>query len=239
MWMDVPGAPPTDSTHPTMIQCALMTETVDSVVGDVRVVRMVNDSVRLDMPGMPGTMPGTMQGMMRDMVVVMRRDSRGRVLSSEVRGPNVPASTMGGLSGTMGGLMSKNPGLPEPAVRLGETWIDSMPLDIGTEAVQSTGYARVVNRLDSLLTRGAARLAVVSATGLVHFDVEGGQMQMQGTASSEGDVTWDLTAGRMTRFRTTTTGTMRMPSVGMVMPFRMRMRLSLLDGAPEATTSCK
>lgn len=240
IFMSVPGDPPADSTRPFMLQCSDVTQTVDSSLGEGYIVRAVTDSARLEMPGAPGTMPTMLRDILRGMVVIQRMDALGRVLYSSVSGSNVPASTVGGMTGAMGGLSGRLPALPERPVRVGETWADSQPVVLATVGSRGTGWVRADNWLDSLVQGAGTRIAVVSASGRAQYDVTSSRMNMTVTGTSTGRVRWDLDHGRLVSVSSLATGQIRIPELGQTMPFRMMMTTVLVgQGAvPPPTPAC-
>jgi hypothetical protein len=228
IFMKMPGDTDADSTQPFMLQCTDITQTVDSSLGELSVVRAVTDSARLLMPGAPGTLPGAVRDMLRGMTVTQRVDSRGRVLFSTASGPYVPPSVTGGMTSAMSGLSGRLPALPEQPVRVGETWADSQPVALTTTGSRATGWVRIDNRLDSLTQVAGARIAAVSASGSAHYEVTSPQFSMTVTGTSTGQVFWDLDRGRLARMGSLSRGQVRIPELGQVMPFRMTMVMALV-----------
>jgi hypothetical protein len=227
IYMTTPGAPGADSMNPFMSQCIETTQTVDSALEGVLVVREVTDSARLSMPGSPGTVPTSLRDILRGMTVTRRMDTRGRVLYSSVSGPNVPPSPMGGMAGAMGGLAGRLPALPEQPVRPGDTWADSQPVVLATPGSRATGWVRIANILDSIGQFTGVRIAAVAADGAAQYDVTSSQFNMTVTGTSSGLVLWDLDHGRLLTISSVANGQIRIPELGQVMPFRMSLRTDL------------
>jgi hypothetical protein len=211
-----------------MTQCIDVTQTVDSTFGDLAIVRVVTDSAHLVMPGAPGTMPGTLRDMLRGMTAIQLMDSRARVLSTTVSGPNAPAGATGGMTSAMDGLSGRLPAFPEQPVRVGDTWADSQPVVLATPGSRGIGWVRTDNRLDSL-DQG---IAVVTASGSARYDVISPQLTMTVTGTSSGRMRWDLERGRLERAVSRASGQLRIAALAQTMPFRITMAMVLQPPGP-------
>ena len=227
IFMKMPGDSAADSTQPFMLQCTDVTQTVDSL-GEPGLVRAVTDSARLLMPGSPGTMPVMIQGMMQGMTVAQRMDSRGRVLSATVSGPNVPPSVTGGMASAMSAFSQRMPALADQPVRVGETWADSQSVNLAIVGSRGTGWSRLTNRLDSLTQQDGASIAAISARGSAHYDVDAPQFILTASGTATGQTFYDLGHGRPVRTTWRASGQMSIPALGQVMPFRMTVVTALV-----------
>ena len=208
-----------DSTVPSMRSTRFMTRTVNAVSGDTVTFVEVVDSARVETPGMPG-MGDRMAGQaaaMRGQTVTTRMDSRARLLSIEVTNPNAPdgsgAPAPGGPGGGGAGG-TRMPGrnqrpmfvLPEHAVRVGDTWTDSVVIGGAGPTEGPTNYLATY-KLERIEQRGNFRVAVVSMAGNMVSNSPNGPQTMLVT----GELAYDITGRRLVHMTMNMTGVMPTP----------------------------
>ncbi len=208
-----PGEPPSgDSARPTMHMIEFATESVTAVSGDTITVVRVTDSSRMEMPGL--NLPSAMLDSLspRGMTVTTRMDSRGRAISTEVKGSPQFEERMASIRRMLSGIDTSGEAsrgrslrLPDRPVRVGEMWADTLRL---RRAQGAPGGAAVATyRLERIETRDGRRLAVISS------DVVTPPMALQepvrlssGPMHTVGELQLDLDAGWIVRDSMTMTG---------------------------------
>jgi hypothetical protein len=182
---------------PELRTVSFWTRTVVAVAGDTVSMVDVQDSSVIEVPGASGQV--STRRMTRDQLAILRTvDSRGRVISMQVRFPTVLRNGIGdsirdGLSQQESG--SANGWFPEHAVHVGETWLE--PTE--PPGASSTRHLRVW-QLDGIEVRHERRVAVLSVS-----DVDSGRVPDDASRSmSRYEV--DLTNGWITRAWRTSTG---------------------------------
>ncbi len=198
MWTRLPSIPATDSATSTVRSTLSLTQTVVRADGDLRDVQVTYDSIRFEPPTMVemGRQAGQM---MQGLIVTMRVDPRGRVLSSDARGGALP--TTNGFSQMTNRGALQIPVLPEGAVTSGATWADSQSVALPVGASQSRTSLKVVYRLTRLERQPDALWAVISGSGTITS--EAGGMPMGSTGSIVSEFLLDLSAGRLVRATST------------------------------------
>lgn len=228
MFMHLPAMPAMDSTTPFMTQQIDLTQTVTALEGEVRVLRMVTDSLHTDMPALAGMIPTPPVDELRGMTITMRMDPRGHVLSTEVSGGNLPPEIARQLS-NVSSLGGRWPKFPEGPVRVGETWSDSQAISMPAGPAQVSGWMRITYRLERLEQNGAARIAVLSANGtLANSGGAGGAGRFAMTGTMTAENVMDLDAGRLVRMGFTMNAQMEAPQLGASVPVRMVMTMRLV-----------
>jgi hypothetical protein len=232
-----PGEPPSgDSARPTMRMIQFATESVTAVSGDTMTVALVTDSSRMEMPGL--NVPGAMLDSLNSLSLTMttRMDSRGRVLSFEMKGSPRLNAQMASIRRMLPG--SDTPGeaargtftrLPDRPVRVGETWADTSSLP---RALGGPGGAVVATcRLERIETRAGRRVAVISSDMVTPPMALDRPMRVSsGPMHTVGEVQLDLGAGWIVSRSMTMTGSTHteMGDVSM----RMVMRQTPLEEGP-------
>jgi hypothetical protein len=224
-----------DSTQPFQRTTLFNTRTLTNIVGDTLVFTEVVDSARLETPAMPqaAAFMGGMAQQMRGMTTTTKMDRRARIFDTEVTGgPMAGMAGMGGQGrgpgamggpGGMGGRRGPGAGgqgnpsrtmvfvLPAGAVRVGESWSDSMVIE------DQPGQPNSVFRSTFRLERMEGRVAVISINGSMDMPMEGAMATMATT----GEFRLDLDDGRLGTMTMTMSGTAQ-TRMG-EMPMRIQM----------------
>lgn len=210
-----------DTTLPTMRMTTFVTRATTGVSGDTLTVSETIDSARMESPAMPqmSGMFGAMAAGMSGSVTTTQVDTRGRIFSTLISNPNMPAAgaPRGGMSGGARPMFL----LPANAVRVGDSWTDSMATP-ATETDPATN-AIATYRLERLEQRGGTRLAVVSVNGNIALATTSGQRNLTMT----GEFQLDVTGRRIASVAVTMAGIMAMEQMGDV-PVRMVLSQSLI-----------
>lgn len=207
-----PGEPPSgDSAPPTMRMIQFATESVTAVSGDTITVVRVTDSSRMNMPGLDPS-SAMFDSLGRGMTITTKMDSRGRAISTEIRGSPWLDQQMASLRRLLPGTDTSGTAsrgtftrLPDRPVRVGETWADtsSPPQALGGP----TGAVVTTCRLERIETRGGRRVAIIV------FDVVTPPMRLDtpmrissGPMHTIGELQLDLDAGWVVGLSMTMTG---------------------------------
>ncbi len=228
-----------DTTQPMTRVTTQSTRTLTAIIGDTLVFTEVIDSAGMESPAMPqmAQMAGSMIAQMRGQQTVQKMDRRARTFSTEVtggmssmmgqpggggpgRGGRGGRGGPGGPGGGMGGQNDQRAVflLPERAVRVGESWTDSLVTTEGGNTTSMLWTYRLV-RVDS---RGGARVAVLDVNGTMAQQTPQGPMNM----SLTGQLMVDVTNGRLASFTMTMTGTVN-SQMG-EMPMKIQLMQSLM-----------
>ncbi len=190
-----------DPTTPMMRHELHTTSEVKDVVDEIRHVTLTIDSSRADSPAMPGV-AGVLPNL-SGIVQVMKIDTRGQVLESEMIDSTIPRGLRGSLDQVdrlSGAATSLN--LPENPVAVGDTWEvrDEVPIESPAGRVVTTTTRQY--KLDAIEVRDGFRHALLSIDGTIAQETEDDpdtpammQLSMTGTVSSTIDL--DLDAGRI------------------------------------------
>ena len=186
-----------DTTLPFMRMTMSMTRVLNARAGDTLIFVEVIDSAAMETPAAPqmSGMMGAVAGQLQGQTTTQRTDSRGRVYSSEVSGGmSAMAGRGGGGRGGAGGGGNQRPLylLPERAVRVGETWTDTMVTPASSPSEGPSTFAATF-RLERVEQHGASRVAVVSLNGT---QTMAGQQGPQ-TFNVTGEFQLDLTGHRL------------------------------------------
>ena len=193
-----------DTSLPTLVQIIHITQTVDSVEGDVRVVTTVIDSARMD--------------------------ARGRVLSAEVApNPNLPPILAGRVGGATRSLGRRGEvSLPMRPVHVGESWTDTLNAELGGgRGAPSEALVRTTYRLERIERRGASQLAVISVNGTIGLGAAGQPEAIAVSGSTTGEFVLDVSARRLARMTTEVNAQVESQAGGQV-PVRTRMMMALV-----------
>jgi hypothetical protein len=215
-----------DTTLPMMRITTISTRTMTGTAGDTLIFTDVIDSVAMESPAMPqmAAMMGAAISQLRGQTTTTRMDARGRIFGITINNPNGdPTGGRGNRMPGMGGGGQRTMfNLPAQAVRLGDTWNDSMnvasagPTDPATNLVASYRLERVDNR-------GGVGVAVVSINGsMAQVNPQGGQSRFAVT----GQFQLDLVNHRLAGITMTMTGVVT-SQMGEI-PMRMQMTQSLV-----------
>lgn len=219
-WMQIPGMP-SDTTKPTVTRTMFETRTVTAADAGARVVTTVIDSSAQDMGPMTGMMPAG--DLFKGITTTQHVDSLGEVRSSDVTAP--PDANPMIANGMRRQAGQRQFLLPARAVRPGDTWTSSDTMDLGTggggHAILDLTY-----KLERVERDGAARLATISLTGILHADSAGAVGAPDGRMS--GTMSLELGTGRVAHSTTTMTLQVRSPDGGTV-PMRT---VSTTDALP-------
>ncbi len=202
IWM-VSGILPSeiDLTTPTIRHELHTTLEVRAVVDEIRHVTLTIDSSRTESPAMPGV-AGALPNL-SGIVQVMKIDTRGQVLESEMIDSTIPSAVRGFLDQMdrlSGAATSLN--LPENPVAVGDTWEvrDEIPIESPVGRVVTTTTRQY--KLDAIEVRDGFRHALLSIDGTIAQETDDDpdtpammQLSMSGTVSSTIDL--DLDAGRI------------------------------------------
>jgi hypothetical protein len=222
-WVQIPGMTSGDTTEPTMQQTLFSTRSVTGVEGSVRTVTTVVDSSRMEMGPMGGGMPPG--DLLRGMTTTQQIDEWGRVLSTQVTPPpGLPPQMAQGISRS--GSRS-SPAMPDHPVQPGDTWTDSMVASAGEgPGDQVRTVTRLTLKLERVEQAGSAHLATVSLSGTIQSDTTAAAAPGAIFGTMSGEVTVDLSAGRITRSATTIDATVRTPQG--TMPMRSNILMEAL-----------
>jgi hypothetical protein len=232
MWTHTPQVTAADSATPTGRWIVTVTQVVARVEGDARELRLTYDLARIDTPGAPGK-PEQMANMMAGLASTVRMDTRGRVLSWEVNGGNVPPELQQVISQMSKSAQMQLPSLPEGAVAVGESWADSQSVTVPMGPGQVNTMTRLTNRLDRVEREGGAVYAVISGNGTLTMD--SGEAPVAMTGSIVNEVVLDLSAGRLVRATYVQDLLIVMSQTGQSLPMRMvttQVLVPIPPGAP-------
>jgi hypothetical protein len=180
-----------DATLPTMRLTMNVTQTLESVVGDTLTFSSSVDSVVAESPAMPQaakTLQASLPELRRSSSV--RMDSRGHVLAND-------SAAAGELPGGFGPSEHAF-GFPATAVRVGESWADSLPPL--PEAKGTPVRSRRSLSLVRIEPRGDSGTAIITMSGTVAV-VAGEEVREVPFA---GVMAFDLAAHRVTGLALTT-----------------------------------
>jgi hypothetical protein len=214
-----------DTTLPMTRISTFNTRTLAAVAGDTLVFSEVVDSVRFEAPAMPqmAAMLGSAANQMRGQITQTRMDARGRVFGFVTMNPNAAAGRGRGMGGGGGGGQRTMFILPAQAVRVGETWNDSMHVAASSETEPATNLVATF-KLERVDNRGGIRVAVVSMNGSM---AQAGGPQGDVRFAMTGEFQLDLNNSRLAGVNMTLTGTLNSPQMG-EMPVKMQMTQSLM-----------
>jgi len=190
-WIRIPGMPLLDTIAPTIAETLYTTLTSAARDSGKWTTSTVVDSSSVSMMGRAN--PGG--GFMRGTVIRQTWDSLGHVDSTEVipaAGVNAGMAERLRSEGLLGG---GSLGMPDRAVRVGESWSDSTSRTVSDAAGKRTLRAWVTYRLDSVEHNGAHRVAVVSSQMTISADALGASASGKGTGA--GSYRLDLDAGQL------------------------------------------
>jgi hypothetical protein len=214
-----------DTTLPFMRMTMSMTRVLNARAGDTLTFVEVIDSAAVETPAAPqmSGMMGAVAGQMQGQTTTQRTDSRGRIYSSEVSGGMAAMAGMGGGGrGGAGGGGNQRPLylLPERAVRVGETWTDTMVTPAASPGEGPSTFAATF-RLERVEQHGASRVAVVSLNGTQTMAAQQGPQ----TFNLTGEFQLDLAGRRLASATLTMRGIVK--SRDGEIPVRMEMTQSL------------
>jgi len=199
-----------DSTQPTTRTTLYLTRTLTNVTGDTLTFTETIDSARMESPAMPqmARMMGGAAQMMQGLTTTTKMDGRARIFEQHVSGGmsgDMGAGRGMGRGGRMGAQNRERPMwiLPRQAVRVGDSWQDSLVENGENGAPDSRMVATF--RLERLANRGGSRIATVGMNGTMG---RGGPEGMQ-TFELTGEFQIDLDAGRLSSYQMTMNGTIR------------------------------
>lgn len=205
------------------VQLMLMSQTVVSVEGDVRVVEMVIDSIGLDGPAAQAM--GAAADLLQGLRSRLRMDTRGRVLETTFPdgGENPLLERM---TSSMEQSMPAAVLLPEDPVEPGASWVDTsavtMPLEgASMEIVRNLRYSLVRVEIQD-----GARHAIISVAGTVTqtmLSTQMGGVAMESSGTLQGEIDIDLDAGRWVRNEIA----MAMVSEGPMLPGPMTIQVTV------------
>jgi hypothetical protein len=203
-----------DTTVPSMRTTRFTTRTVNAVSGDTLTLVEMVDSAKMETPGMP-QMAAMMSGQaeaMRGQSTTTRIDNRGRLLSVET-GNTMPGAESAPTP-AQGGRGMRMPGrnqramfvLPERAVRVGDTWMDSI-VTAGAGPTDGPTNFLATYKLERIEQRGNFRVAVVSMAGNMVTNSPNGPQTMTVT----GEFSYDITGRRLANMTMNMAGIMPTP----------------------------
>jgi hypothetical protein len=229
-----------DTTVPFQRMTTYATRTLTAVSGDTLTFQEVVDSAKAEVPGMPqmAAMAPSMAAALQGRTTITRMDDRARIYSQEVTGgmagmagaggqgmgaPGAPGAMGGGGRGTggagrMGGSARALFVLPARAVRVGESWADSVQTPGDGGAMTNTVATLTLVRVER---NGGSRIAVVSMNGNQVSQTPMGPQNFSFTS----ELQIDLTGHRLARMAMTLTGTVQ--SRQGEMPVKIQMTQSL------------
>ena len=163
---------------------------------------------------------------MRGMTTAMDMDTRGRV--QEIRYADEAVQRM--MGGAQMDFTSPNQLLfPEQAVGPGATWRDSGTTHMNTVMGSMSLFRDMTYRLERLEARGNARVAVISLTGSIRQEAQGGDMSMTSAGTLEGEIAYDLDASRWVTHDIAVTMLTESPALPAPMGMTITARGELVD----------
>jgi len=210
-----------DPALPTVRIAVWATRTTTSDDSGRVVYTDVVDSSRFDLPRIRDVQPqlAPTSDLLRGMRIQTRTDPLGRGVTTRVLvAPNLPPDLPVLIRGAQGlaitGLRLATFSLPAAPARAGDTWTDSLRYQLGADRdlrnmlLTGGGVGEATFRLDRVESRGAARVAVVSAAGQVIAAAQDAATAstMVVSTTSEGEL--DVDSGRLLRARTEMSGPM-------------------------------
>lgn len=205
-----PMAMSSDTTLPMSRITTFTTRQVSTVTGDTVTFGDVVDSATIETPAMPAmaAQMGNFAANLRGQTTTTKMDPRGKVVSIVVQNPN--AGMMGGGRGMMRNVPGRNQRamfvFPERAIRVGDTWSDSMLIAATAPEEGPTNFLASF-KLEGIEMISGVRVASVSFNGTMATNGPNGPQLM----SSAGAFQFDVNGRRVASFTMTLTGTMPTP----------------------------
>jgi len=223
MEMFMEGGPlPFPPGQPLMVQNMFTTQTVVALEEENRVVEVTVDSIRMEMPAMPGILPPMDQlaGMRQRMVL----SPTGEIVSMEVEGANIPPELREMMEGLNQGPGGMSPSFPDRAVTVGDSWDATSEMEMSAMPGQALSMTvSMTYTVDEIRAVDGAQHVVLSIAGVMESD--GAAVELDGEVT--GTLEFNATSSQLVSQSMEII--MNMAALGQPMTMRMKMQMDLIN----------